>query len=57
MSVRMKTEDHLLLKLLAAHSRKSAQCIMEDALREYASTHGDDILPTTCDCVRNKAFS
>jgi len=57
MSVRMKTDDHLLLKLLAAHSRKSSQLIIEDALREYALKHGDKILPATCNCMTSKAFT
>ncbi len=52
MSIRLDPDDHLALKLLAAHSRKSSQNILEEALREYTANHGQSILPQTCDCLQ-----
>jgi len=57
MSIRMAPDAHLHLKLLAAHSRKSAQCILEEALQEYTERHGPDILPESCNCVQNRVMS
>ncbi|OUR75716.1 hypothetical protein A9Q83_17110 [Alphaproteobacteria bacterium 46_93_T64] len=57
MSVRMSSDEHLQLKLLAAHSKKSAQCIIEEALSEYVANHGDEILPEACSCIRKKTYS
>ncbi|MCG8493920.1 MAG: hypothetical protein MI743_20065 [Sneathiellales bacterium] len=54
MSIRMTPEQHLNLKLISAHSRKSAQVIMEEALSEYVSRHGDALIPGACVCVQDK---
>lgn len=54
MSIRMTPEQHLNLKLISAHSRKSAQVIMEEALSEYVSRHGDALVPGACVCVQDK---
>jgi hypothetical protein len=54
MSLRMDPEEHLTLKLLCAYSHKSAQEIMEDALREYVDNHADEFLPLDCDCIRDR---
>ncbi|WP_025898710.1 hypothetical protein [Sneathiella glossodoripedis] len=51
MSIRLDPDDHLALKLLAAHSRKSSQTILEEALREYTANHAQSILPAGCDCL------
>ena len=51
MSVRLAPDDHLTLKLLSTHARKSSQFILEEALREYVENHGDEILPQTCNCL------
>jgi len=56
MSIRMTTEQHLHLKLIAAHAHLSAQTIMEQALDEYVSRHGTDLIPDACDCVKDKIF-
>ncbi|MEP3245296.1 MAG: hypothetical protein ABJN40_14130 [Sneathiella sp.] len=56
MSIRMSPEQHLHLKLMSAHSRKSAQTIMEEALSEYVDTHGADLIPSSCACVRDKLY-
>jgi hypothetical protein len=52
MSIRLDPDDHLALKLLAAHARKSSQNILEEALREYTTNHGHSILPQNCDCLQ-----
>lgn len=52
MSIRLDPDDHLTLKLLAAHSRKSSQCILEEALREYTTNHAETILPQSCHCLQ-----
>ena len=51
MSIRLDPDDHLTLKLLAAHSRKSSQVILEEALREYTINHAETILPQSCHCL------
>ncbi len=56
MSIRMSPEQHLHLKLMSAHSRKSAQTIMEEALGEYVDNHGSDLIPSSCACVRDKLY-
>lgn len=57
MSIRLDPEDHLALKLLAAHSRKSSQNILEEALREYADRHAEEILPQSCNCLQKPILS
>ena len=54
-SVRMSPEDHLQLKLIAAHTQMSAQSIFETALEEYVANHGTEILPQSCNCVLDKS--
>jgi hypothetical protein len=54
-SVRMSPQDHLQLKLIAAHTQMSAQSIFETALEEYVANHGTEILPQTCHCVLDKS--
>lgn len=53
-SVRMSPDDHLALKLLSAHARKSSQVIMEEALHEYIAKHGSEILPEACTCLKSQ---
>ena len=48
MTLRMGQEDHLKLRLFAAHSRKSCQDIISDALEMYLSK--DDNLYSMSDC-------
>lgn len=57
MSVRMTTEQHLHLKLIAAHAHLSAQAIIEQALDEYVTRHGTDLIPNACNCIKDKIFS
>ena len=57
MSIRLDPEDHLALKLLAAHSRKSSQNILEEALREYSDRHAEEILPQSCNCLQKPVLS
>ena len=57
MSIRLDPEDHLALKLLAAHSRKSSQNILEEALREYSDRHAEEILPQSCNCLQKPILS
>ncbi len=57
MSIRMSPEQHLQLKLIAAHTRKSAQTIMDEALSEYVNNHGEELIPAACACIRNKLYS
>ncbi|GEM_PF-3260881 len=57
MSIRMSPEQHLQLKLIAAHTRKSAQTIMDEALSEYVDNHGEELIPAACACIRNKLYS
>lgn len=54
-SVRMAPQDHLQLKLIAAHTQMSAQSIFETALEEYVANHGTKILPQSCNCVLDKS--
>lgn len=54
-SVRMAPQDHLQLKLIAAHTQMSAQSIFETALEEYVANHGTRILPQSCNCVLDKS--
>jgi hypothetical protein len=49
-SVRMAPEQHLRLKLIAAHSQMSAQSIIEQALEEFVQRHGD-LIPNNCACI------
>ncbi len=56
MSVRMTPEQHLHLKLIAAHSHMSAQSIIEHAMDEYVERHGADLIPGACACIRDKMF-
>ena len=57
MSIRMTPEQHLHLKLIAAHTRKSAQTIMDEALSEYVENHGEELIPAACACIRDKGYS
>ncbi|WP_373085790.1 hypothetical protein [Sneathiella sp.] len=54
-SVRMAPQDHLQLKLIAAHTQMSAQTIFETALEEYVANHGTEILPQSCKCIFDKS--
>lgn len=56
MSVRMTPEQHLHLKLIAAHTKLSAQSIIEQALDEYVERNGTDLIPGACACIRDKMF-
>lgn len=56
MSIRMTPEQHLKLKLLSAHSKMSAQTIIENALDEYVQRNNNDLIPSNCACVQDKMF-
>ncbi len=56
MSLRLTPDEHLTLKLLSAYANESAQHILEEALKEYVMNHGDEILPPTCHCIRDRVF-
>ncbi len=51
MTVRLDTERHFKLRLLSAHSNRSSQQILIDALDQYLSQHGADISPHMCACA------
>ncbi|MBO6827547.1 MAG: hypothetical protein JJ879_15195 [Sneathiella sp.] len=56
MSLRLDPEEHLTLKLLSAYAHQTAQQILEQALKEYVANHGDEILPNSCNCIRDRVF-
>lgn len=56
MSIRMTPEQHLKLKLLSAHSKMSAQTIIETALDEYVQRNNSELIPSNCACVQDKMF-
>ena len=56
MSLRLEPEEHLTLKLLSAYANQTSQQILEQALSEYVANHGDEILPRSCNCIRDRVF-
>lgn len=56
MSLRLAPEEHLTLKLLSAYANQTSQQILEQALTEYVANHGDEILPNSCNCIRDRVF-
>ncbi len=51
MTLRMEHEDHLKLRLYAAHSRKSCQEIISDALEKYLCKDGKVCGLSDCNCL------
>jgi len=43
MTLRMAREDHLKLRLFSAHTRKSCQAILSEALERYLVENGDKV--------------
>ncbi|GLQ07425.1 hypothetical protein [Sneathiella chinensis] len=56
LGIRMTPEQHLQLKVIAAHAHMSVQTLMEQALDEFIDNHGDELAPSACACVREKKF-
>lgn len=52
MTLRMEQEDHLKLRLYAAHSRKSCQEIISDALDAYLSKDDKVCNISDCSCLK-----
>lgn len=53
LSIRMTPEQHLKLKILSAHSRKSVQSLMIDALDKQVSDYAANNLKGQCACINN----
>lgn len=53
MTLRMEQADHLKLRLYAAHSRKSCQDIISDALEMYLSKEDKVCNISDCSCLKN----
>ena len=53
MTLRMEQNDHLKLRLYAAHSRKSCQDIISDALEMYLSEEDKVCNISDCSCLKN----
>ena len=53
MTLRMENEDHLKLRLYAAHSRKSCQEIISEALEMYLSEDEKVCGLSDCNCLNN----
>lgn len=53
MTLRMEQNDHLKLRLYAAHSRKSCQDIISDALEMYLSGEDKVCNISDCSCLKN----
>lgn len=53
MTLRMEQNDHLKLRLYAAHSRKSCQDIISDALEMYLSKEDKVCNISDCSCLKN----
>lgn len=51
MTLRMEQDDHLKLRLYAAHSRKSCQEIISEALELYLSKSDKVCLMEECNCL------
>ena len=51
MTLRMEQEEHLKLRLFAAHSRKSCQEIISDALEMYLSKDENLYSMSDCSCL------
>lgn len=55
MTLRMDQEEHLKLRLFAAHSRKSCQEIISDALEIYLNKKDTVCGLSDCNCLSKKA--
>lgn len=51
MTLRMEEESHLKLRLFSAHSRKSCQTILSEALDFYLSQHAEELDLQDCSCL------
>jgi len=51
MTLRMEEESHLKLRLFSAHSRKSCQTILSEALDLYLSEHAEELELQKCACL------
>ncbi|WP_417319211.1 hypothetical protein [Emcibacter sp.] len=51
MTLRMTEEDHLKLRLYSAHTRKSCQEVLTDALDQYLAHETGESCGTNCSCL------
>ena len=51
MTLRMNEEDHLKLRLYSAHTRKSCQEVLTEALNMYLCDQSEEVCSKNCSCL------